>query len=254
MFNTIVSRFLSPEEGAAATEPDAAAIEARYELDVLRLEMLAYNFHDSLDLAPLFKDVHRRLVQPGPAESAALSPDERQALLERLEKVASEVIDKQISTLDEGTNVARESFGLERFEEEGQFIGKLISRNLSFEHVSVARHKAFSVDVISVDRANKEVEVRLTVWDAGASGSVVDPDPVADVTFNVGFFDFPLVDNTRLGSGERCALVLNGFGEYEAQLSLVFFPGSRASLKEKQFYDDIVQELRRSPGFGRAPD
>jgi len=251
MFNTIVSRFLNPEmEPRPAGDDPVRAMEADYEIDVLRLEMLAYNFHDSLDLAPLFKDVHRRLADGDLAENKGIPLEHRQVLLKRLEKVANEVIDKQISALDEETNVARTSFSLEHFEQEGGFLPKLISTKLSYQDGLDTKYKAFSVDVISIDRANKEVEVRLTVWDASDVDS--NPKPVADVTFNLGFFDFPLVDNTRIGRGERCALVLNGFGEYEAQLSLVFFPGSRASLKEKQFYDDIVEELRRSPALAAA--
>lgn len=250
MFNTIMSRFLSSDpDGETSAEASPQSMNRRYSLDVLRLEMLAYNFHDSLDLAPLFQDLQRRLTEPGETRAGALAQAERGALLDRLERVASEVIDKQISSLDEGTNVARESFGLDQFEQQGGFISKLISRKLSYSNGAETRSRAFSVDVVSIDRENESLEVRLTVWDVGGEpGAQENPAPIADVTFEVGFFDFPMVDNTRLGGGDRCAVVLNGFGEYEAQLSLVYFPGSRASLKEKQYYDDIVRDLRRSPG------
>lgn len=248
MFNTIVSQFLSPGADLhSATDDSVAAMVAHFEMNVLQLEILAYNFHDSLDLAPLFKDVHHKL-----SENERLEMEDRSALLERLERVASEVIDKQISALDEVTNVARERVDLNHFEQADGFVEKLINRKLSYRNGSEMKYQVFLVDVISIDRDNKEVQVRLAVWNASASGLEVETDPIVDVAFKVGLFDFPLVDNTRIGSGERCSLVLNGFSEYEAQLSLVYFPGSRASLKEKQFYDDIVRELQRSSGLKSA--
>jgi hypothetical protein len=39
--------------------------------------------------------------------------------------------------------------------------------------------------------------------------------------------------------------VLNYFDEYAAEFTFVYFPGSRASLKEKPYYDEILYNLRR---------
>ena len=68
----------------------------------------------------------------------------------------------------------------------------------------------------------------------------------ADFTFRVGFFDFPIIDNTRLSKGQRVAIVLRRWESGSAELALVYFPGSRASLKEKPYYDEVVHELVRT--------
>jgi hypothetical protein len=50
MFKSIVGTFLTPST-------------AKLEQKVLSLELLAYNFHESLELAPLFKHVRREVVE-----------------------------------------------------------------------------------------------------------------------------------------------------------------------------------------------
>src|SRR5262249_30732836 len=78
------------------------------------------------------------------------------------------------------------------------------------------------LDILSVDRANKELEVGL---------SVETPDPklgrqTKTATFSVGYFDFPMIDNTRLTGGDRCALLSNGFPAHRADIPVVLFPGA----------------------------
>ena len=66
--------------------------------------------------------------------------------------------------------------------------------------------------------------------------------------FTVGFFDFPMIDNTRLSHDQRCAVVLTDFYKPDstnpiANITLLAFPGSHASLKEKPYYEEIVHHL-----------
>ena len=58
----------------------------------------------------------------------------------------------------------------------------------------------------------------------------------------MGFFDFPMIDNTRLDRDQRCAVVLNAFEDTSADITVAFFPGSYASLKEKPYYQEVVQK------------
>jgi len=53
-----------------------------------------------------------------------------------------------------------------------------------------------------------------------------------------------MIDNTRLSSDQRAAVVLNQMNEAGADITLVFFPGSYASLREKVSYDEVVEKLR----------
>ncbi|MBI3988141.1 MAG: hypothetical protein HY347_00845, partial [candidate division NC10 bacterium] len=64
--------------------------------------------------------------------------------------------------------------------------------------------------------------------------------------FWVGFFDFPMIDNTRLSHDQRCAIVLTAFGGSSADITAIYFPGSYASLKEKPYYQEVVQNLLKS--------
>jgi hypothetical protein len=63
-------------------------------------------------------------------------------------------------------------------------------------------------------------------------------------TFIIGYYDFPMIDNTRLSRDQRAAVVLNQINEGGADLTLVYFPGSYASLREKVSYDEVVDRLR----------
>ena len=42
---------------------------------------------------------------------------------------------------------------------------------------------------------------------------------------------------------QRVAIVLTDMNQYGASLSLLYFPGSRASLREKPYYEEILRKL-----------
>jgi hypothetical protein len=52
-----------------------------------------------------------------------------------------------------------------------------------------------------------------------------------------------MIDNTRLSNDQRVAMVLTNLNNAGAGLSLVYFPGSRASLREKPYYEEILRKL-----------
>ena len=79
MFNSILTTFMSEDPGAKITD------EEEIRQQILSLELLAYNFHESLDIGPLFKDVERRI------RLSAKGTD--QELQRRLESVALQVIE-----------------------------------------------------------------------------------------------------------------------------------------------------------------
>ena len=61
----------------------------------------------------------------------------------------------------------------------------------------------------------------------------------------MSYFDFPMIDNTRVVGGDRCAIVLNGFSHYAADITVVLFPGAYASLKEKPYYSEVIESVRQ---------
>ena len=64
------------------------------EKEVLDLELLAYNFHESIDLGPIFKDVYRRILDPHTPVK------EKEKYRDRVERLAKEVIDREIPALE----------------------------------------------------------------------------------------------------------------------------------------------------------
>ena len=65
--------------------------------------------------------------------------------------------------------------------------------------------------------------------------------------FAIGDFDFPMIDNTRLSSDQRAAVVITQSGESSAEITLVYFPGSYASMKEKISSDEVIEQFRSQP-------
>jgi hypothetical protein len=230
MFESIIKTFLEPRTAGPKQK-------------VIGLELLAYNFHDSLDLSPLFRDVYKQ-INPQTKEG--------KEYLNRLEKVASEVTSKQVAALEVSGGKL-----------DGDVVFDDIDKNLN-ERIPVMegtltmhsqdsrdlaptlRKRYFRVDALYVDRPKKQLRLKLKVNTPNATGQerVDDIDDV-DTTFWVGFFDFPVIDNTRLAHGQRCAIAFNNFRATRAHITLVYFPGSRASLKEKPYYEEIIDSLNR---------
>jgi hypothetical protein len=213
MFAQIIESILKPEKSS----PDLA---------VLNMELLAYNFHESLNLKPLFSYVQRHL-----------GPNPGKQYLDRLDKVASDVTQKQLLVLEEGGKKFQRTIDLNELSRKPIVLD---SQSLTLGGIE----RTFQIVALSRDLANREIELRLTII-------THEPiDETKDVRFSVGFYDFPMIDNTRLSGDQRCAVVLNNFcedPECTADVTLVYFPGSRASLQEKTFSEDVIRELQKPP-------
>jgi hypothetical protein len=103
--------------------------------------------------------------------------------------------------------------------------------------------RTFSLFVQEADEATRELKIRLEIR---TPKDTLGNFETNSVEFWTGFFDFPMIDNTRLGHDQRCAVVVNGFEDLSADITLAYFPGSYASLKEKPYYQEVVQKLMRS--------
>jgi hypothetical protein len=62
--------------------------------------------------------------------------------------------------------------------------------------------------------------------------------------FTIDYFQFPMIDNTRLSNDMRCAVVMRDFDFPNfIELDILYFPGSHSSLKERPYYDEVVKKL-----------
>jgi hypothetical protein len=116
------------------------------------------------------------------------------------------------------------------------------------------RYRQFKLELIGYDPLRREVQVHLYVsqplTDVECKQNNLDLEGKreVDTNFYVGLFDFPMIDNTRLSGGERCAISLTALNPGVVSLTLAYFPASRASLKDKPYYDEVIRDLVRQPG------
>lgn len=224
MFVSIIGSFLQPSSG---------------DLDgkVLNLELLAYNFNESLNLKPLFLDLQRRM--------AALKPAERDPFVRRLNRVAREISARQLFGLEGRGQSFRRSVDLDELDKAGRIGLPIDAETLRIGSITTD----VGLRVLEVDRAQQQLRVRLEV----SSPEGADQVSEARATFEVGFYDFPMIDNTRLANGLRCAVTLAAFSAQSADLTVTCFPGEYASLKDRLYYDEVIQKLH-STTSGESPE
>ena len=214
MLVSIIQSFLRPSAG---------------DLDslVLNLELLAYNFHESLNLKPLFLDLQRRLAK---------APDpEREEYRARIDRVAREITARQLFSLEGHGDSFRRSIDLDELEKTGRF-----GLDLEPEEVQVDNTRVVvALRVLEVDRRQQQLFVRLTVSSPEGGAELTD----SRAMFSVGFYDFPLIDNTRLANGQRCAVTMSAWSKTNADLTITCFPGEYASLKDRPYIDEVMRKL-----------
>ena len=254
MFNSILTTFMSKDPSQRLSSEEAIRQQ------ILSLELLAYNFHESLDIGPLFKDVQRRIVVQDRATNAELRG--------RLESVATQVIEHQLTALSDAGMIERGDALPEKIKDLQAFIvfgSRAVSDPdvkrgegparvcLSMQANDGSMHaRQFRLELLSYDKAAREVQVHLYVSQLLTPEQCRQPklDLEAkreiDTNFLVGLFDFPMIDNTRLSGGERTAVSLTALNPSILSLALTYFPASRASLKDKPYYDEVIRDLVRN--------
>ncbi len=254
MFNSILNTFMTKDPSLRLTS------EELIRQQILSLELLAYNFHESLDIGPLFRDVQRRIALEERSTNAELRG--------RLESVALQVIEHQLTALSDVGMIERGdalpekikdlqahvTFGTRAISDPQIKPGDGASRVcLSMEATDGSRHhRQFRLELINYDEAAHEVQVRLYVSqllsqeECQQANLDLEGKREIDTNFLVGLFDFPMIDNTRLSGGERSAVSLTALNPSVLSVALVYFPASRASLKDKPYYDEVIRDLVRN--------
>ena len=250
MFKSILDTFLQKDPKMPS--------EQYLDQQVLDLELLAYNFHESLDLGPLFKYVRRHIPDEGNGPNADK--------LRRLERVAGEVNDRQITALSDSgtvlygdTELDKVRAGMTSVMFSGSYIvtGKDPKTEQGAPRLCLplnpadgeSHYRQFKLEIIDYDERSREVEARLyvsrplNISDCNRADLDLVNNREIDTTFWVGLFAFPMIDNTHLTHGERCAVSLRMMTPDIANLALSYFPGSRASLKDKPYYDELMHDL-----------
>src|SRR5215467_2756721 len=181
MFLSIMQIFLRPE---------GAGVESK----MLNLEMLAYNFSESLNLKPLFSHMDRQIT--------AASVSDKKEYMERLNQVAREVTNRQMVLLEQVGRKFSRTVDFEKF--------RASPGGLELEPEKLVLNKTervFMLSVLGYDPERRDLTIELGVRTTQESSNVQRR------TFQVGFYDFPMIDNTRLSGDQRAAVVLNQINE-----------------------------------------
>lgn len=246
---------------------------------MVALELLAQNFHDSVSLRPIFYDLDQQIRQ------LPQNDKRRGTYQARLYNLAADIVRKQMLILQAEANTKWFTVDLTRVANLGEPYSQLVtlkhdgkseyvqlrsqdrcegitrqdasqeSKKSGEPQVSVAsgpkktaetlpteeKKRRIRLDVLRKNYDTSELRVRLYVID--------DREPekaqMETAEFWVGFFDFPMLDNTRLKDDLRCAVWLQDFEEPSAKLSVVIFPAYQASIRDKPFLDELVAKINK---------
>ncbi len=101
--------------------------------------------------------------------------------------------------------------------------------------------REYEVKVSEADTEFRTVDVEIYIIN-------LDPLDPADAvpterSFTLSYFDFPLIDNTRLSNDQRFALALSDFTETAVKFEAVVFPGSYATQREGPTIPAVIQQM-----------
>jgi|RhiMetdeSRZDD1v2_1073273.scaffolds.fasta_scaffold223738_3 hypothetical protein len=218
MFGKVIDQFVGPAKNGN--------LESR----LLNLELLAYNFHESIDLGPLLKQVYVNSWTDKQATSAQRK---------RLQKLAQDIVSRELDALRETGCAARGEIAFDQLEK-GPQIGVI---TVACPEGHGLRKKWFRVDVMTNPEATdlrKQTEVDV-VLSVRPSKELQDQE--RRMEFTVSPFDFPLIDNVRLEDQSRVSVAMTRVDDGGVTLTLAYFPGSRSSLKDKPFNDEVLRTL-----------
>lgn len=252
MFTTILKDFF---EKADTLEKDLSG-------RLLKLEILALNFGEALSLSPLFLQMDRDIEKMFQEENNAQDKSRIiTAYRNRLHGLAKRVSGWQLAALSSGGIIFEFEFPLERVMEtstytwpndhvKAEFEGEqnepspedFFSRISSYanrELDSITRTYTFRFSKADQRRKTVKVELEIQEIDGETNG-------VTEIGFSLNFYNFPMVDNTRLSNNQRFALVIEDFNGEMIKVAGICFRGLHASQRDKPFLDEVINQLKKN--------
>ena len=212
--------------------------EASFRKQVMILDLLALNFQEFFNARPLFEEVYRRLVTLKETAKDAAARRSWEGLQMELERVARNVASRQALVLDHlGQRVhfsvpveqtycvrmydAAELRSLSRQDrtrlldpsanapcaERGSAI---VEDDLAKRSAAATVRRSIEIYVMSVNRALGSAQLQVTPFDDVFEGGEYRHSlrVGGGFEFEVSYFDFPYMDNTKLSDGSRLAVIL----------------------------------------------
>lgn len=236
---------------------------------LLRLELLSLNFGDSLCLSPLFVELKNDLDSLKPVIDVERRDfnEHRAELRKRLETLAKRLSKGQVSSLSQHGTIKEIRIPLNNYKEDDSCKKTLFEesdfawpddvilkymeykdyKNLEenekdkkifqdaveekglIELNGVKRHLELHISDVNPCRKTAKVQIIL---------KKDDPiNPEVNRTFRLDYYNFPMVDNTRLSENQRFAIIMEEFelkgSEPYIDIIGIVFPSEYASLRDR---------------------
>ncbi len=270
MFKEIMSGFFTKIEAKGNSKEQILDGGEEYKGDdikdnlskkILKLEMLALNFGDSLSIGPLFTELSSDIERILMANHNTIDDWKTVAgpYQKRLRSLARRLASRQLATISSGRNSSDKNefkisvkTELVEVPDEDEGSESKIFYWMSEEDQNVVDGdklkldgviRFFEITLSNADLENYTVSVSIKILEI-PEDSTRGPEIVAHEDFNLDFFNFPLIDNTRLSHNHRFALIIEEFDSNTIELKGVLFPGVYASQRDKPFLNEAIDDLK----------
>ena len=228
LFDKLMGTYLAPNPGDLGKR-------------LVALELLSLNFHDSLNLSPLFWELASDIGK-SPAGKG------RDEFAEHLDRVASQVKARQASQLE--ADGRRQDFDVDlnhAFDggDAPSFRVKVPRVREDASGSAELAPREFEVSVVAHDPEHRRLKITITSAGLKTLAFWLDPD------------DLPLVNFSRISRDERISVVLHRYNNrpefMTASLVFLYFPSWRSGAKDKPYLDDLIARLAQTPKGATLP-
>jgi hypothetical protein len=217
-------------------DPGSTNIDDR----LVALEMLTLNFHDSLNLSPLFWELDR-MTQSRP------QADQRRLRAE-LDRIAHDVKQRQASVLE--VDGFRQAWYVDfSYLYEGAS-PPTITMEAPYRGDDPARAgttRQFTLQVLKHEPEGRRLYVSM-------QSRALPDGKLQYFSFWVDPYDLPLLTYSRLSADERFTVFLEDYRPdlNYANLWVLYFPSTRSGAKDRPYIDDLIARLRPTGGATAA--
>ncbi|MCP4255369.1 MAG: hypothetical protein GY775_18590 [Candidatus Scalindua sp.] len=118
------------------------------------------------------------------------------------------------------------------------------------------KKRRIELHVTNVDRCNKNANVNIGIWPVDNDGEPYKRPRdrtllEVERQFELDFFNFPMVDNTRLAQNQRFSLIMEnfniadpGFDDSSFDIAAVIFPAEYASVRDRPGMKEALELLQ----------
>jgi hypothetical protein len=235
---------------------------------LLRLELLALNFGDSLSLAPLYAEMDRdfNYLQPPSADEAEDWYIQIRHYKKRLHSLAKRVADEQVAeVIQKGKTFAFDvpkgygkTTGFEWPDDsvkndlkdspessiDQEFINEMNAQMRQFVFDDIIYEVSMTLREFNSEEKELEVDLTIKQYSKESEQKESGAGDTISKKFTLDYYNFPMIDNTRLLNNKRFALVLEEYDYEKITIRGIIFPGQYSSVRDRPFVSDAIEDLK----------